>query len=149
LGLWDLSSQGGGCSYNNNLIGFDELHITGGNTVQAPTDTTLLSILPERFLSAGMLQNIQLVVRLSKTETTAVVDTVTTATTTTAATAATTAINDQTVKARVRSEGNSDVLKYSATVKQAIDTLKQLQHSRVSSSTVAQNILYIEVYTSY
>eukprot|EP00953_Heterococcus_sp_UTEX-ZZ885_P038798 19904-Heterococcus_DN1.PRE.1 len=138
----NFCTQGGGCSYNNNLIGFDELHITAGNTVKAPTDTTLLSILPERFLSAGMLQNIQLIMRLQKAETSDTVDTVNTATTTTAAT---TAINDQTVKARVRSEGNSDVLKYAATVKQAIDTLKQLQHSRVSSSTVAQNILYIEV----
>jgi hypothetical protein len=41
LGLWDLLSQGGGCSYNNNLIGYDELHITAGNTVKAPTDATL------------------------------------------------------------------------------------------------------------
>jgi hypothetical protein len=94
-------------------------------------------------------------VRLSKTETSDTVDTTTTATATATAattaataaatTAATTANSDQTVKARARSDGNSDVLEYSATVEQAINRLQQLQHNHVSSSTTAQNMLYIEV----
>jgi hypothetical protein len=113
--------------------------------VKASTDTTLLSILPERFLSREALQNIQLIVRLPKTETSDAVHTTTGTATASTATAATTANNAQTVEVRSRSYGNSDVLEYSATVQQAIDTLKQLQHIHVSSSTTAQNTLHIEV----
>jgi copper(I)-binding protein len=118
--------------------------------VKASTDTTLLSILPERFLSARKLQNIQLMVRLPKAETTDAINiaSASSAAATAAATATTTSSTDKDQTVRARSDGSSDVLMYSATVQQAIDTLKQLQRSQSSSLPTDQKALYIEVYVS-